>query len=170
MKHFVRVISTIILLVYSIENVILSAGAIYGIMRLWDEIIYGFGGTIDGSPTPILDGIGKVFLGIVSFFLVISVLVCVSEVVFIVVNYIKAITKQSFKYYRNISIFSLLLGVLNAFWIFVLLTVLGNAVYKDEVLKIIEQISLVLIVTNIFMGFWSILNILASRECISNGL
>lgn len=169
MKLFVRIISTLILLVYGIENLMLSAGSIYSIVLAVSEIIHGGGGTIDGSPTPILDGIGKFFLGVGIFLLVIMIIIIAAEIFLIALNYVKAIKEESFAYYKTLSVFSLISGAINIVFVLILIIILANAIYDDTLEKIFENITLIMIGTNIFMGFWSILNIFSAKECVDNG-
>ncbi len=169
MKLFVRVISTLIIIVYGIETLFLAAGSIYGIVLAVHEILFGFGGTIDGSTTPILDGIGRFFLGICIIFLIALILIAVAEVAFMVLNYVKAIKKESFEYYWTLSLTSLIAGAVNIAFILILLIVLVNAITNEAMCKTFENIGLIMIGTNFFMGFWSILNLLSSKECVSNG-
>ena len=68
MKYFVRVVSVLILIVYTLEGIFFAGVSVWGIVKGVPEIPNVGGGTIDGSPTPILDGIGKVLLGIGCFF------------------------------------------------------------------------------------------------------
>ena len=173
MKLFVRVISTLILLVYGIENIMLSAGSIYSIVLAIKEMIYGFGATIDGSTTPILDGIGRFFLGVGIFLLVVMILIVAAEIWLMALNYIKAIKEESFEYYRTLSVFSLISGAINIVFVLILLIIFGiifgNSIYYDSIVKTFENITVIMIGTNIFMGFWSILNLLSAKECVENG-
>ena len=61
MKYFVRVISAFILLIYTLEGLFFAGLSGWGMIKSIPEVPNVGGGTIDGSPTPILDGIGKFF-------------------------------------------------------------------------------------------------------------
>lgn len=169
MKYFVRVISAFILLVYTLEGLFFAGLSGWGMIKSIPEVPNVGGGTIDGSPTPILDGIGKFFLILTIVFLLIVVLVNLGAVFLMMRNCIMGIKTDIFKYYSSFSLIALIYSAVNFVGAFVLLLVFINLpfVYSTE---FYEKFVFVTVLANLFMGFWSLLDLLSSNQCVRDGL
>ena len=170
MKYFVRVVSVLILLVYSAEGILFSAISGWGIVKG----IYGLprmgGGTIDGSPTPILDGFGKGLVIVGCVILGIVILMAAAEIFFLIRNYVKAIQNRSFRYYRIMSVIGVIAGVVNFVASILMTLIIITFPYVFNVESFLEPLIFVTFFVNVFMLFWCLLNLVSSIQCIRDGL
>ena len=169
MRYFVRVVSVLILLFYTVEGVFLAGLSAFGIVNDVPEIPFVGGGTIDGSPTPILDGIGRVLLIIGILILVLLRLGVGAEVFFLIRNFVMAIQNSSFKYYKNMSVIALISGVVNFFGMLVIVLVTINLPPHHDMESFLEGSVLVVFLANLFMEFWSLMNLLSANQCVKDG-
>ena len=170
MKYFVRVVSVLILLVYTLEGIFLAGVSVWGAVKGFPAIADVGGGTIDGSPTPILDGIGRVLLGVGCIFLVIMIFLAAAEIYFLIRNYVKAIQEQSFRYYRFMSVIAMIAGVVNFVGSLIMALVISSIPYLFHTEKFLEIFGVTIFFVNLFMEFWSLLNLLSSNQCVRDGL
>ena len=170
MKYFVRVVSVLILLVYTVEGIFFAGVSVWGIIKGVPEIANVGGGTIDGSPTPILDGIGKVLLGVGCFFLFVVIALAAAEVFFLIRNYVKAIQNRSFRYYRFMSVIALIAGPVNFVVSLIMILIIDSIPYLFDTQSFLTVFGVTAFVANLFMEFWSMLNLLSSIQCIRDGL
>ena len=170
MKYFVRVVSVLILLVYTVEGIFLSGVSVWGLVKGIPEIPNVGGGTIDGSPTPILDGIGKVLLGVGCFILLTVICMAGAEVFLLIRNNIKAIQNRSFRYYRFMSVVALIAGVVNFVASLIMVLIIDSIPYLFNTEEFLETFAVTMFFVNLFMEFWSLLNLLSSNQCVRDGL
>ncbi len=170
MKYFVRVVSVLILIVYTVEGLFFAGVSVWGVIKGVPEIKNVGGGTIDGSPTPILDGIGKFFLGLGCVFLVVVFFSVAAEIFFLIRNYVKAVQEQSFRYYRFISVISLIIGVVNFIASLIMVLIISLIPYLFHTEVFLTGFAVATFFVNLFMEFWSLLNLLSSNQCIRDGL
>ncbi len=170
MKYFVRVVSVLILIVYTLESIFFAGVSVWGIVKGVPEIPNVGGGTFDGSPTPILDGIGKVLLGFGCFILLVVVAMVAAEIFFLIRNYVKAIQEQSFRYYRFISVIALIIGVVNFIASLIMVLIISLIPYLFHTEDFLTGFAVATFFVNLFMEFWSLLNLLSSNQGIRDGL
>ena len=170
MKYFVRVVSVLILIVYTVEGLFFAGVSVWGVIKGVPEIKNVGGGTIDGSPTPILDGIGKFFLGLGCVFLVVVFFSVAAEIFFLIRNYVKAVQEQSFRYYRFISVIALIIGVVNFIASLIMVLIISLIPYLFHTEDFLTGFAVATFFVNLFMEFWSLLNLLSSNQCIRDGL
>ena len=170
MKYFVRVVSVLILLVYTVEGLFFAGMSIWGLVNGIPEMSNVGGGTIDGSPTPILDGISRFFLGVGFVILAVVILLAATEITFLIINYVKAIQKQSFRYYRFMSVIAMIAGPVHAVASLIMLLVSIDIPYLSYSESFLEWFVFVTFLVNFFMEFFGLLNLLSSSQCIRDGL
>ena len=170
MKYFVRVVSVLIILVYTMEGLFFAGVSVWGVVKGVPEIKNVGGGTIDGSPTPILDGIGKFFLGLGCVFLVVVFFSVAAEIFFMIRNYVKAIQEQSFRHYSFMSVIALIAGVVNVIASLIMALVINSIPYLFHTEDFLSGFMVITFFVNLFMEFWSLLNLLSSNECVRDGL
>lgn len=170
MKHFVKVVSVLILLVYTVEGLIFAGLSAWGAVKCVLGIPKSGGGTIDGSPTPILDGFGRFLLGLGCVMLSIVIFMVVAEVFLLIRNYIKAIENRSFRYYRIMSVIAMISGAVNFIASLIMLLIIINIPYVFNAEAFLERFVFIVFLVNLFMEFWSLMNLLSSNQCIRDGL
>ena len=170
MKYFVRVVSVLILLVYTVEGIFLAGVSAWGFVKGVQNIPYVGGGTIDGETTPILDGIGRFLLGVGCVFLVAVILMAAAEIFFLIRNYVMAIQNRSCRYYRFMSVIALIAGAVNFVAFLIMALTISSVPYVFHTETFLETSGIVLFFVNLFMEFWSLLNLLSSSRCIRDGL
>lgn len=68
MKKFVGIASVLIVFIYALEGLVFAALSAWGVVKGFAALPYVGGGTIDGEPTMILDGISNFYFYLESVF------------------------------------------------------------------------------------------------------
>ena len=170
MKYFVKVVSFLLLAVYLLEAVCLAGTAGWGIFTGIDAHGNVGYGTLDGEPTPILDGLSRGFIILFIILLLFAIALVITGIVIMAVLYVKAAKNGSFKHYKYMSIVSLPVGVIYFFIsLFITLAFVvfeGDGAPQDFLTKVVFTVFL----ANLFTEFFGILDLLSARQCIKDGL
>lgn len=170
MKYFVKVVSFLIMAAYFIEGVCLAGTAGWGILtgiEAHGDVGYG---TLDGSPTPILDSLSRGFIILFIVLLFFAIALVITGIVILAVLYVKAVKNGSFKHYKYMSIASLPVGVvycfISLFTVIAFLAFEGDAGPQDFLSRLVFAVFL----TNLFTVFFGVLDLLSARQCVKDGL
>ena len=169
MKKFVGIASVLIVFIYSLEGLVFAALSAWGVVKGFAALPYVGGGTIDGEPTLILDGISKFLLLLGIGFLVVAFITAVAEIFLLIQNFIKANKNYSFKYYSDISAIALIIGPVNFVFsmimTFIILIITYFLPYWDALSGLIRTTFFV----NVVMEILSLINLLLSNKCVREG-
>ena len=134
------------------------------------------GGTIDGEPTPILDGIGRFlfFIGIVALASVIFI--AAGEIFLLRRNFRKAIENDSFKSFGDMSVIALLSGAVNCIYslimsgiIFCINMFVPGLIFDEGILKFLAGFPACIFVINVILVILSAVNLSFSKKLDQNG-
>ena len=170
MKKFVGIASVLIVFIYALEGLVFAALSAWGVVKGFAALPYVGGGTIDGEPTLILDGISKFLLLLGIGFLVVAFITAVAEIFLLLIqNFIKANKNYSFKYYSDISAIALIIGPVNFVFsmimTFIILIITYFLPYWDALSGLIRTTFFV----NVVMEILSLINLLLSNKCVREG-
>ena len=167
MEKFVRSVSVWILWLYTAEGVFFAGVSVWGVINGVLGMPNVGGGTIDGEPTLILDGIGRFlfFIGIVVLASVIFI--AAGEIFLLRRNFRKAIENDSFKDYGAMSTIALISGAVNFIYSLVMSCIIffiPYIMFRETVLRFLSGFVAGTFIVNIFMGILSAINLSFSKK------
>jgi hypothetical protein len=169
MKRYVGIVSILIVLVYSIEGLIFAGLSAWGVIKGIAALPYVGFGTIDGEPTVILDGIGKLLFLLGIGFLAVAFITALAEILILIHNYISANKNYSFRDYSKLSVIALLCGpvnfMLSMIMTFIILIITYFLPYWESLSKFIH----VIFAVNVIMEILSLTNMLFSNKLVRDG-
>ena len=176
MEKFVRSVSVWILWLYTAEGVFFAGVSVWGVINGVLGMPNVGGGTIDGEPTLILDGIGRFlfFIGIVVLASVIFI--AAGEIFLLRRNFRKAIENDSFKDYGAMSTIALISGAVNFIYslimsgiIFCINIFVPGLIFDEEILKFLAGFPAGIFIINIILVILSAVNLSFSKKFAQNG-
>ncbi len=177
MEKFVRTVSVWLLWIYTAEGVFFAGVSVWGVINGVLGMPNVGGGTIDGEPTPILDGIGR-FLFFIGIIVLASVLfISASEIFLLRRNFRKAIENDSFKSFGDMSMIALLSGAINFIYslimsgiIFCINMFVPGLIFDEGILKFLAGFPACIFIINVILVILSAVNLSFSKKLDQNGL
>ena len=171
MEKFVRTVSVWILWIYTAECVFFAGlsvwGAINGVLGMPNV----GGGTIDGEPTLILDGIGRLLFLSGIIILLSVILIAAGEIFLLRRNFRKAIENDSFKDYGAMSTIALLSGAVNFIYslimsciIFCINMFVPGLIFDEGILKFLVGFPACIFVINVILVILSAIDLSFSKK------
>lgn len=162
MKYFVKVISVLLLVYFVIEDLAIIFFSVLCFPRLIEalknaisELEYDLG------------FFSYITIPFSIFEMIIALLVILAFIFFIffkIINYSKSISRASYEYNWTLSLVCLIQSIANL--LPGLVVYLGFVVNLHSNRETFENATFFVVGLNLFMAFWSILNLLSSRQCI----
>ena len=160
MKTLIRYFSAALLICLAIVNAVLIWADINISIADLEEIKDPPVGTLDGSPTPILDAGAQVYRIVFLIIFAVIVLIVAGEMFMNLFFFIRAVKDEKFGFFLAFSISGLAEVIVNSVMIFLMASIGVNIMGGEEYAATLEKV----LIVNVFMAILLIINIVLTNS------